>query len=174
MAFTQTGERVITCYNCREKGHTVNECPKLDESGKEKFWEAFNKERRGNYTKKGFVNAAVAGQQAAVTVPTPAPAPAASVASAPASDADEFARFQRFQELIRATENIDLGFAQVGTAAAEKVSFVSVANKPDKLFMLDPFKLYLDSCATYHSVFDIDMFGSAKTVGTVLQRNCNA
>ena len=65
VAFTQTGERVITCYNCCEKGHSVNDCPKLDEAGKKKFWEAFNNQPNRN-TKKGFVNAAVAGQQAAV------------------------------------------------------------------------------------------------------------
>ena len=94
VTFTQTGERVITCYNCREEGHTVNECPKLDESGKEKFWEAFNNQPR---RKKGFVNAAVAGQQAAVVAqaPTPAPALAESVVSASASDTDQFAQFQR-------------------------------------------------------------------------------
>ena len=90
----------------------MNDCPKLDEAGKKKFWEAFNSQLNRN-TKKGFVNAAVAGQQAAVAAPapTPAPAPAESVVSASASDADQFARFQRFQELMRATEDMDLGFA---------------------------------------------------------------
>ena len=99
VAFTQTGERDITCYNCREKGHSVNDCPKLDEAGKDKFWAAFKGAPGSKHTKKGFVNATVAGREAAVAAPapapTPAPAPAASVVSAPASDADEFARFQR-------------------------------------------------------------------------------
>ena len=39
--------------------------------------------------------------------------------------------------------------------------------------MLDPFKLYSDSCATYHSVFVRNMLSNVKTVGTVLQGNCN-
>ena len=60
VAFTQTGERVITCYNCREKGHSVNDCPKLDEAGKKKFWEVFNSQLNRN-TKKGYVNAYIAG-----------------------------------------------------------------------------------------------------------------
>ena len=178
VAFTQTGERVITCYNCREKGHSVNDCPKLDEAGKQKFWDAFKSAPGNKHTKKGFVNASVAGREAAmaapVPAPTPAPAPVASVVSAPASDADEFARFQRFQELMRATENTDLGFAQVGTTTAPSVTFASVANKLNKRFTLDPFKLYLDSCATYHSAFVKEMLHSVKTVGTVLQGNCNA
>ena len=106
--------------------------------------------------------------------PTPAPPPAASGGSAPPSDADEFARFQRFQELMRATEQMDLGFAQVGTAMAPSVTFASVENKLDKRFTLEPFKLYLDSCATYHSAFVKEMLHSVKTVGTVLQGNCNA
>ena len=72
----------------------MNDCPKLDETGKKKFWDAFNSAPGNKHTKKGFVHATVAGQQAAVAAPTPAPtpapAPAASVVSAPASDADEF------------------------------------------------------------------------------------
>ena len=91
VAVMQTGgEPVFTCYNCREKGHTVNDCHKLDKAGKDRFWEAFNKERRGNNTKEGFMNAAVTGQRAAVAseptpAPVPSPAPAASMASAPAN-----------------------------------------------------------------------------------------
>ena len=40
VAFTQTEiERgKITCYNCKEVGHTVSDCPKLDQAGREKFW----------------------------------------------------------------------------------------------------------------------------------------
>ena len=54
------------------------------------------------------------------------------------------------------------------------MSFASVQDKPAKRFTLDPHKLYLDSCATYHSAFVRDMLCDVKTVGTVLQGNCNA
>eukprot|EP00957_Ditylum_brightwellii_P078920 6000577-Ditylum_brightwellii.AAC.1 len=30
VAFTQTEGYAPTCFNCPAKGHTVNECPKLD------------------------------------------------------------------------------------------------------------------------------------------------
>ena len=49
-----------------------------------------------------------------------------------------------------------------------------IQDKPAKRFTLDPRKLYLDSCATYHSAFVRDMLCDVKTVGTVLQGNCNA
>ena len=71
--------------------------------------------------------------------------------------------------LMEATEDLDVGFAQVGTVVEKKVSFVSVKNKPGKQFSLYPHKLYLDSCATYHSAFVRDMLSNVKTGNTVLQ-----
>eukprot|EP00957_Ditylum_brightwellii_P012484 944065-Ditylum_brightwellii.AAC.1 len=38
VAFAQTKGYVPTCFNCHAKGHTVNECPKLDATGRDKFW----------------------------------------------------------------------------------------------------------------------------------------
>jgi len=66
---------------------------------------------------------------------------------------------------------LDVGFAQVGNLIEKKVSFASVQDKPAKQFTLDPHKLYLDSCATYHSAFVRGMLNDVKTVGTVLQGN---
>ena len=64
---------------------------------------------------------------------TPAPAPAPSVASVPGSNtSQEFKRFQQYMALMKATEDLDVGFAQVGTAIKKKVHFVSVENKPGK------------------------------------------
>ena len=40
--------------------------------------------------------------------------------------------------------------------------------------MLDPHKLYLDSCDTYHSAFVRDILSDVKTVDTVLHGNYNA
>ena len=76
--------------------------------------------------------------------------------------------------LMKATEDLDVGFAQVGMVVKKKVSFATVENKPGKRFTLHPHKLYLDSCATYHSVFVRNMLSNVKTSNTVLQGNCNA
>ena len=75
--------------------------------------------------------------------------------------------------LMKATEDLDIGFAQVSTVVKNKVSFATVENKPGKRFTLHPRKLYLDSCATYHSAFVHDMLSNVKTGNTVLQGNCN-
>ena len=65
--------------------------------------------------------------------------------------------------MVEATKDLDVGFAQVGTVVEKKVSFATVENKPGKSFTLHPHKLYLDSCATYHSAFVRDMLSNVKT-----------
>ena len=134
-AFTQTGgEREITCYNCREKGLSVNDCPKLDEADEDKFWDAFNKTRR-NQPKMGFMRAAVAGQRADMAnapapASAPAPAPVASVAGAPAPDtSEEFEQLQRYMARVKVSNKMSLSFTQVGTVTEKKVSFASVEKK---------------------------------------------
>ena len=37
VAFTQTNNYLPTCFKCGTKGHTVNNCPKLDAAGQETF-----------------------------------------------------------------------------------------------------------------------------------------
>ena len=75
---------------------------------------------------------------------------------------------------MKATEDLDIGFTQIGMVIKKKVSFATVENKPDNRFTLHPNKLYLDSCATYHSTFVRDMLSNVKTGTTVLQGQCNA
>ena len=76
--------------------------------------------------------------------------------------------------LMKAMEDLDVGFSQVGTVIETKVFFATVENKPGKRFTLHPNKLYLDSCATYHSAFVCNMLSNVKTGNTVLQGQCNA
>eukprot|EP00957_Ditylum_brightwellii_P182196 13881095-Ditylum_brightwellii.AAC.1 len=38
VAFDQTKGYAPTCFNCCAKGHTVNECPKLDAAKRDNFW----------------------------------------------------------------------------------------------------------------------------------------
>ena len=103
---------------------------------------------------------------------TPAPAPAPRVASVPRiNTSPEFERFQRHMALIKATEDLNVGFTEVGTMVEKKVSFASVENKPGKHFTLHPHKLYLDSSATYHCVFVRNMLSNVKTGNTVLRIN---
>ena len=51
--------------------------------------------------------------------------------------------------------------------------FAAVKNSSVKRFTLDLHKLYLDSCATYHSVFVRWIIDDVKTVTTVMQGKCN-
>eukprot|EP00957_Ditylum_brightwellii_P054266 4110519-Ditylum_brightwellii.AAC.1 len=74
---------------------------------------------------------------------------------------------------MEATKDLDVEFSQVGILIKDKVSLASIHNKPVKHFTLDPHKLYLDSCATYHSAFVRDMLSDMKAMGTILQGNCN-
>ena len=110
VAFTQTGGYRHTCYNCHAKGHTVNECPKLDEAGKDKFWAAFKSARKEN-RKRGTTHATVS--EGPAPAPTPDPAAAANVASV-SEKSEEFEQFQQYMELVKASDNLSLGFAQVG------------------------------------------------------------
>ena len=63
----------------------------------------------------------------------------------------------------------------------KKVSFadivqngVSKASPETKRLTLDAYKLYLDSCATYHSVFVEWCLDNITTDGVVLRGDCNA
>ena len=47
-------------------------------------------------------------------------------------------------------------------------------NSDAKRLTLDWYKLYLDSCATYHSSFLRSLLHDVHEVKTVLQGNCNA
>ena len=42
-----------------------------------------------------------------------------------------------------------------------------------KRYTLDPWKLYLDSCATYHTAFVTSMLNDVSKSGTTLVGNCN-
>ena len=89
VAFTQTKHHLPTCFKCGTKGHTVDDCLKLDATGRDKFWA----DRKAAQEVKQGVAHVVVDNATAVT-PTPAPAP--SVASVPVSNtSQEFERFQR-------------------------------------------------------------------------------
>ena len=97
--------------------------------------------------------------------------------------------------MLEATNNLGVGFIQVGKQSesghslflqgtvptiettvvqGKHVLFAAVKKSPVKRFTLDLHKLYLDSCATYHSAFVRWVLDDVKTVTTVLQGNCNA
>ena len=167
MEFAQAKGYLPTCFTCGVKRHTVNDCPKLNDARRDKFWAD---RKAAQEAKRGVAHVVVADAAAA----TPAPAPAPSVTSVPGSNtSQEFKRFQRYMALMKAMEDLDVGFTQVGTLVEKKVSFASVQDKPGKRFMLNPHKLFLHSCTTYHSVFVRNMLSNVKTGDTVLQRNCN-
>ena len=97
--------------------------------------------------------------------------------------------------MLEATKNLDVGFIQVGKKSesghslflkgtvpnvetnyvqGKHVLFAAVRNSPVNCFTLDSHKLYLDSCATYHSAFVRWMLDDLKTVTMVLKGTCNA
>ena len=89
-----------TCFSCGTKGHTVNDCPKLDEAEKENFWAD---RKAAQEAKRGVAHVVVADTAAL----NPAHAPALSVASVPGSNtSQEFERFQRYMTLIEATGDL--------------------------------------------------------------------
>ena len=101
---------------CTE-GHTVNDCPNLDAAGQEMFWAD---RKAAQEAKQGVAYVVVADAAAA----TPAPAPAPSVTSVPGSNtSQEFERFQRYMALMKSTDDLDVGFAQVGRLVKKTVSF---------------------------------------------------
>ena len=82
--------------------------------------------------KKGVAHVVVADAADAAAA-TPAPAPAPSVTSVPGSNtSQEFESLQRYMALMKATEDLYVGFSKVGTVIKKKVSFASVENKPGK------------------------------------------
>ena len=60
----------------------------------------------------------------------------------------------------------------------KQVTFAEVVkgtvNRDAELFMLDWYKIYLGSCATYHYAFMRSLLHGVRDVKTVLQGNCNA
>eukprot|EP00957_Ditylum_brightwellii_P080950 6157805-Ditylum_brightwellii.AAC.1 len=129
VAFTQTEGYTQTCFNCRAKGHTVNECPRLNTTERDKFWA----DRKAN------CNANLGVSHAAVGDKSNTPAPAAN-APAPAPTPADFEWFQKYLALVEPTKDLDVGFAQVGNLVEDKVSLASIHNKPVKRFTLNPHK----------------------------------
>ena len=74
----------------------MNECPKLDEAGKDKLWAAFKAARREK-RECGIAHAAVAGNAAVASVPSPAPAPAPAAAASVAGVSKTSEEFEKFQ-----------------------------------------------------------------------------
>ena len=89
VAFTHTKSYVPTCSNCRVKGHTVNECPKLDVTGRDKFW---SDSKTAHDAKMCVTHAAVPDE---ISTPAPVPVPATNTSA-------DFERFQRYLALVEA------------------------------------------------------------------------
>ena len=79
VAFAQTNSYLPTWFKCGTKGHTVNDCPKLDAVEQKKVWAD---RKAAQEAKQGVAHVVVADAAAA----TPAPAPAKSAASVPGSN----------------------------------------------------------------------------------------
>ena len=149
------------------KGHHVNDCPDLTDAQRKKFWEDRNAANQAKTAtpepKKGVANAAVAKEKVAPPV----------IASA---DQMNFEKFQRF---MSAAKELGMEFLNVETPVNNGLNLLSdvaprsvpgtvvnpgkhvtfaeitkgVNKSANKRFAFDWYKLYLDSCDTYHSAF---------------------
>ena len=172
----------MVCHHCGVKGHGVNECPKLTHAQGKQFWEDCNEarhEKTNSSPKKFTANAAVAEVVSVV----------------PAEDDAASIKYKRYQRLMSVMEELDIGMVQVGHSdtgvvedmnavvnilsqetsnSGKRVSWDKSIKSVNKRFTLDAHKLYLDSCATYHSSFVMYMLGNVHQASTVLQGNCNS
>ena len=73
---------------CHVKGGTVNDYPKLDAAGRDKFWAD---RKAAHKVKQGVAHDVVTDADH-----TPAPAPAPSVSSVPGSITDTLADYEKF------------------------------------------------------------------------------
>ena len=147
----------MVCHHCGVKRHGVNECPKLTHAHGKQLWDDHNKawrEEANTASNEGISHAAV--DKDANT----------------ADDAAARVEYERYQSLMSAMEELDIGMVQVvhsdtgfvedtkagvnllsrGTSnTGKQVYFTQNTEHVSKQFTLDAHKLYLDSCATYHS-----------------------
>ena len=96
------------CFNCGGS-HTVNECPKLDAAGRNKFWA---NRKSAHEAKQGVTHADVADK---VSTPEPAPAQAPT-----ANTSEDFERSQRYLALVEGMKDLEVIFTQVGKIVEKK------------------------------------------------------
>ena len=180
-AQAQSWAQSLVCHHCGIKGHRVNKCPKLNHAQGKNFWKYCNKacrEKANTSLKEGTDNAAVAEV----------------VDFFPAEDDAARIKYESYQLLVSAMEELDIGIFQVGHSDTGVVEYMNAGvnllsrgtynpgkrlsldkstESVNKRFTLDAYKLYLDSCTTYHSLFVGWVLGNVHQVNTVLQGNCN-
>ena len=69
-------------------------------------------------------------------------------------------------------KNLDLTVALA--SATSKSAKATLKKSEDNKYMLDRWKLYLDSCVTYHSFFAKEFLQNIKEHDTILTGSCNA
>ena len=99
-------------------------------------------------------------------------------------------KYERYQRLMSAMKDLYIGMVQVGHSdtgvveytnsginllscgtfnTGKQVHWDKITERVSKRFTLDAHKLYLDSCAMYHSSFVRWMLGNVHQFSTVLQ-----
>ena len=110
-AQAQSWAHIMVCHHCGVKGHGVNECPNLTHAQRKQFWEERNKagrEKSNTALKEVNTNDAIAEVVAVV----------------PSEDDAARVKYERYQRLMSAMEEIDIGMFQVGhsdTGFAEEI-----------------------------------------------------
>jgi len=193
VAFIQQGSD--QCFSCGKKGHHAHECPSTTQAEKD----AYQKKKEGRDAAREAATAKAKAKLEGVNNLNAA----AAVESEAEKALRECHGDQDYLDYQQAMGLIDDGFGMVqvgistevvvGTSLLsptypkeshpkKNVSFADVVKKSllpvrkavAPRLTLDKYKLYLDSCATYHTAFWDQCFHDVCTVDRVLKGNCNA
>jgi len=201
VAFAQTklaqaDKADVDCFGCGGKGHYGYECKKLTPKQIEELYAKRKAERQQQAgvahvnTAAGSGAASVAGSTAGSVPSVVAAAPAGAPTSEPAQQGvaaigvaggnanPNRLSLEQFNRLMDFMDGV--GMCQVGTAVGQGVNMLEPAQQESAQesgtgrLTLDSWKLYLDSCATYHSAFVKWILTNVHEVNMVLKGNCNA
>jgi hypothetical protein len=169
------------CGHCGSFQHLINDCPKASQADKKAFFDNYDK---GRWDKRGTGGGAAAKTQTAVAQANVAgdgdESTVVSLGSAKNTKAGlikEYQAFKAWQEFA-SDSGLDLddfeGIDACNIGAITGIDLLNPGKAEPARFTLDEHKLYLDSCATYHSAFVDWILSDVRRVDEVLRGNCNA
>ena len=180
VAFVQPGKKdasELDCFGCGKKGHMLVDCDQLSDADKKEIMKKKRAEWRDRLTERGVSNLniddpAVAekmmeayammqglGFVSVATDATPAELAAVRQVDLPAN----FLAPKSYSDIVRGTSLLNPG--------EKRVSFSADTKGRDTL---DWWKLYLDSCATFHTSFVRDMLSDVYKSKVTLHGSFNA
>ena len=178
LAFVEQGNFGGSCWGCGES-HPLHSCPKYSKKEREGIYEA---------RRKSAAESAAKAKEKAGIAQANVEKPAAEVVPPPAKDdakpQPQLLSYAEYCEKVLASQLDGVGFAEVHgiellVNGGSKVTFAEGTKPPGpsgvpQRITLDENKLYLDSCATYHTAFVRERLDRVENAGVTLRGNCNA